>query len=229
MRRTSDDGMNPKVTATRERPILFSGPMVRAIMAGRKTQTRRLVHERMYLIVDGDEDTGRVIEQSDADFGALATEHARCPYGQPGDRLWVRETWARLAGNGRVVFRDDVPQDRRPKMKWQPSIFMPRQISRITLEVSGARVERLLDISEDDARAEGVDVKHIGSFSHPYLGGRVDGRPAAHSYFVLWDEINGKRAACETNPWVWVISFRRVDAVDGGPKFTIEPEEKAKP
>ena len=131
-----------------------------------------------------------------------------CPYGVTGDRLWVRETWARLTGNGhRFVYRadgedprtgwDEVEPAQRPRMTWTPSIHMPRVASRITLEVTDVRVERLQAISEEDARAEGIALEPAILPGH-----------AAGCFSRLWDEINGKRAPWSSNPWVWAVTFR---------------------
>lgn len=188
----------------KERPILFSTPMVRAIVEGRKTVTRRVAK-----LPHGSE---------------VWAERARkpeqiCPYGVPGDRLWVRETWALLTGNGhRYVYRadgddprtgwEDVPAERRPRMVWRPSIHMPRAVSRITLEVVSVRVERLHDITEEDARAEGI-------MTGVPLNATINGEPGTvwvfdpvKAFQMLWDEINGKRAPWLTNPWVWRVDFR---------------------
>ena len=204
----------------RERPILFSGEMVRAILDGRKSQTRRLVvgpkrHG------GGDvqwADRGDVGLHSPAPeenaprvFGALfrnsstgADRLIACPYGQPGDRLWVRETWRntsdRTGEPSHPPYEYAVDyQGVRNIGRWRPSIHMPRAASRITLEVTGARVERVQDISEDDAIAEGID--------------RDDSVFAPRTAFsVLWQELNGGRGyGWDRNPWVWVIEFRRVD------------------
>lgn len=182
----------------KERPILFSGPMVRAILEGRKTQTRRIWKPRknwqdecedgysMPHFVDGD---GEFHDQP-------------CPYGQPGDRLWVRETW-RVADGGtkyyeyaadRSVLREAV--DEACCLKWKPSIHMKRAASRITLEVVAVRVERLQEITPGDAVAEGI--------------GHSDVDAAVVSYSSLWDRING-RGSWDANPWVWVVEFRKVE------------------
>lgn len=214
-----------------ERPILFSGQMVRAILEGRKCQTRRIVKpmppcdrekrvERFHPAVTnrrGEEVPGPEI------FGAYCDCEwgARCPFGEPGDRLWVRETWCyahpdyhdeaegRRRGDRPVreypapwwchyAATDDVDEP-----KWKPSIHMPRWASRITLEVTRVRVERLQDISEADARAEGIDPgTSICDF---------EATPARDDFARLWDSINGKRAPWASNPYVWVISFRRVE------------------
>lgn len=155
----------------KERPILFSGPMVRAILDGRKTQTRRLIKP------------GRP-----------------CPYGQAGERMWVREAWGRHPESHTIVYKADA--DRPPHFigkscepKWRPSIHMPRAYSRILLEITGVRRERLHDISNGDALAEGVE---------PRLG-----HSAAYCFSLLWESIHGPNA-WDVNPWVWVIEFKKL-------------------
>lgn len=202
----------------KELPILFSASMVRAILASTKSVTRRTVHERMYLVVDGDEDTGRVVEQSDPDFGVLATEHARCPYGGPGDRLWVKETWRPtcVAGAGvhvvsyaadeenRTFHPDQIDADwTMPKAAARGNVsplYLPRWASRVLLEVISVRVERLQDLTEEDARAEGVTRDGLVT----------NGQPYRTAFARLWDEINGKKACWSSNPHVWRVEFRRV-------------------
>ena len=169
-----------------ERPILFSAQMVRALLNGTKTQTRRIVK------------VPRRMEGFTSPAGALVDFD--CPYGKPGDRLWVRETFSYDA---KLHFRGD----RGPCWYWadgnpeygdwtkpRPSIHMPRWASRITLEVTGMRVERLNDISSVDAMAEGVAVDS----------------PAAHqavsAYKDLWESINGE-GSWTANPFVWVVEF----------------------
>lgn len=211
----------------KERPILFSGAMVRAIRDGRKTQTRRVVvdraeHHVAYVgwLEDGNRGPGWYAQE------IASVRHAdtpiRCPYGGVGDRLWVRETYCPLYfgdipsdGTNRHGYRADFDASkvgdvvREPK--WTPAIFMRRDDSRITLEVTGVRVERLLQISEEDASSEGVEARHVGEFRHPDLpGGCATDRPAAHSFLVLWESNNGKRVSWQLNPWVWAITFKRV-------------------
>lgn len=250
----------------KERPILFSAPMVRAILGGTKTQTRRIVklpHQnplgQWEPITIGGPNGGRTAEGSTIpEQGAIW--HTRtgdtmlCPYGMPSDRLWLRETWMPDAPRDGswpdVEFfgckgapLDLIPERfRKPEhclfrstwngselVGWKPSIHMPRWASRILLEVTGVRVERLQDISETDAIAEGIEPNWIGDLSVgpngfggqgwvPDCGWRhytnsIDGDPAytpIESYRSLWESINGA-GSWEANPWVWVIEFRRVD------------------
>lgn len=135
----------------RERPILFSGPMVRAILAGTKTQTRRLLQGEFQSFEEGWSLNGKEPRLLREDW---------CPYGAPGDRLWARETW-RQGDGGSAYFRADEEWnaeggDGPAGIGWRPSIFMPRHFSRLTLEVTEVRVQRLQEISEADAEAEGI-------------------------------------------------------------------------
>lgn len=207
-----------------ERPILFSAPMVRAILDGHKTQTRRIIKSRSrkhpsYCLVDyGDgwwpylSDDGESSVTDDGMEQAIA-----CPYGEAGDRLWVKETWGYdQADNGgdrhwkRLVYRADPgaePLDNGEPIPWTPSIHMPRWASRITLEVAGVRAEALQDISEADAKAEGAPDYEEG-IDHPPPG--ADHEWSFRGSFIrLWESINGP-GSWDANPWVWVIEFRRV-------------------
>ena len=208
----------------RERPILFSAPMVRAILAGTKTVTRRIVTSEH---VDDAAIWAQCADKPGTWESGIASgapgsfghgEYVRCPYGVPGDRLWVRETHARFSvGEGMdrpvpecVAYRAtcdgdyfDYVNGRGEVMnlkvtKWTPSIFMPRWASRITLDVVSVRVERLHAITEDDAKLEGVE-----PFRHP---------SGAHSYrdafAILWDDINGDRVPFDESPWVWRVEFK---------------------
>lgn len=176
----------------KERPILFSAPMVRALLDGSKTQTRRVVKPRHLAQID--------LSRG----GCVANWSKPMPYGQPGDRLWVREAFARIDGQTRPWIETDYRAtyqhgDRLGdtlgiKKRWKPSIHMPRHASRITLDVAGVRVERLNDISEADALAEGI--------THSTLNDpRVE-------YRWLWESINGPESWA-ANPWVWVICFKK--------------------
>lgn len=171
----------------KERPILFSASMVRAVLEGRKTQTRRVIK----LNSDGRAQLyGKNWHLSDSD----AIE--ACPYGIVGDRLWVREAWAQDL-DCEVFYSADHQIKPSTIEKWRPSIFMPKSISRITLELTDVRVEHLQSITYIDAMNEGVN----------YEKGYQDPR---ESYQHLWDSINGKKYPWSSNPWIWVIEFHTV-------------------
>jgi hypothetical protein len=187
-----------------ERPILFSAPMVRALLDGSKTQTRRVVKP-----------TPEWIGQSGvlSYRGRVGLPHALCPYGQPGDRLWVRETHMDLGAC--YLYRADAAAEQEraivaPRQPWRPAIHMPRAASRITLEITGVRVERLQDISEDDALAEGCSSTAIVHED----GEDYTGHYASEEYQDLWESINGP-GSWEANPWVWVVEFKRLDQKKG--------------
>lgn len=174
----------------KERPILFSGPMVRAILAGRKTQTRRIVKPQSAVLTD----------QMARRLGVRppAVENAAvipCPYGQAGDRLWVREAWALHPETGSLLYKaDDAAPD---NIKWKPSIHLPRKHSRILLEVIDTGVERLKSISREDAQAEGTD-------SDPETNCPID------RFFNYWCYLNGFDS-WDANPWVWVVKFKKLE------------------
>jgi hypothetical protein len=191
----------------KETPILFSGEMVRAILDGRKTQTRRICKPRF----DGRTPcehfepvvvNGQYYMMRHCNHGS---ECRPCPYGVVGDRLWVRETWAKCAGHtdcGGIYFRADVADNIGAKVdRWRPSIYMPRHASRITLKITWVRVERLQEITEADAWAEGVTREAAGAEA-----------PTGRDCFeMLWDSINANRGyGWAVNPWVWVVEFKRV-------------------
>lgn len=219
----------------KEIPILFSGQMVRAILDGRKTMTRRIMKQQppaatvdMRLHGDDwlpgwDDDDCAGCYVAHGDIG----DRMRCPYGQPGDRLWVRETWCPYPeeSTGRIWYRatDERSHDRwrdnsaRPHLyNWCPSIHMPRYASRITLEVVSVRAERLHDINEMDARAEGApaiaadDARIVPA---DILARLRDLHTPSYTlgFASVWMEINGP-GSWYTNPWVWVVEFRRVEA-----------------
>lgn len=188
----------------RERQILFSGPMVRAILDGAKTQTRRIAKIEYrprspwpFVVRTGP--TSSMHFPTIDEFNRAAP--AWCPYGEPGDRLWVRETWKRATIGGAFLYRADYP-GAEGSLPWRPSIFMPREACRLVLEVTGVRVERIQDISHADAIAEGV--------VHAMGLGPASAIPAA-DFKKRWNELNAKRGfGWDANPWVWVIEFRRV-------------------
>jgi hypothetical protein len=220
-----------------DRPILFSAEMVRAILDGRKTQTRRTMKiqpwpdatvevgpyhphwiDRNGESQPGPSTFGAVWDHQDIVNGGDAG--LRCPYGAPGDTLWVREAWRAWSQY------DDWPPSRLPpgvdvqyiadasatwSSRYRSPRFMPRWASRITLEVKGVRAERLQDISEDDARAEGAMWHDGGTYWHSgWRHDYSDVHADAYSSFArLWNNINGP-GAWDANPWVWVISFERV-------------------
>ena len=186
----------------KERPILFSAPMVKALLAGTKTQTRRVVKpqpvpSRTDLSLWGwHADDGMMVrtDEADGDIGP------RCPYGQPGDRLWVRETWQTAWSKYGVIYRADADDDshlpKEGRMAWRPSIYMPRNLSRITLEITAVRVERLQEINRGDAMEEGCPFQNLATGDDP-----------RQWYADLWQQINGP-GSWDANPWVWVLEFQ---------------------
>lgn len=209
----------------KERPILFSAPMVRAILEGRKTVTRRPVK-------------GIALEWLRPDgFTPEFTADPRnqlCPYGQPGDRLWVRETTeideqtsdgvvlSRYSADGEpVLYSDsDDPEYDGTVAHWdyprrsRPSIHMPRWACRILLEITAVRVERLQDISDAQIGAEGIDLDALADGQDRYdmchAGSGAEGRPTLQTAWRhLWQSVNGLES-WTTNPWVWVVEFKRV-------------------
>ncbi len=223
----------------RERPILFNGAMVRAILEGRKTVTRRVVKPKQAGRITGAAGPGMAAEYLGIDNdGCGCFSILQCPYGQPGDRLWVRETWSdvNMCGAPALAYRADSDirdlmaeelfldedgafnyVDQRWKKydfccwyadlhqaRWRPSIHMPRWASRIMLEITNVRVERLQAITEVQAKAEGVlscenDIDPDGNDYSPY-----------ELFSALWVSINGHES-WHANPWVWVVEFKRVE------------------
>ena len=214
----------------KELPILFRGEMVKAILEGRKTQTRRLVKfpgkkdSKHQLLMHNDMQTvypmprfGFVFWSGDPgrEFSDLAyrdsVDGLRCPYGQPGDRLWVRETWQKHNG---LIYAADYSRELKKNsiIKWRPSIFMPRWASRITLEVVSVRVERVQDISLDDCLSEGIDDKVLAYPGVDRLTLRIMATDQLrHRFGILWDKINAARGfGWDANPWVWAVEFKKV-------------------
>lgn len=184
------------MTAPRERPILFSGPMVRAILEGHKTQTRRVVRWPF----SGQPNADEMDNAGDCVTIIARGKFVKCPFGEVGDRLWVRETFATYSGDGGtsgLLYRADPMFDTTTVFDWtwKPSIHMPRWASRLSLEITQVRVERIQDITEEDAQAEGRTLQDFGSGGPGYF---------PHT----WDALNAKRGfSWEANPWVWVIGF----------------------
>lgn len=223
----------------KERPIVFAGREVRAMLDGRKTQARRVVRwPNAAVNADGcvvmppgvGTEQWWPCSRVDGDEKPL-----RCPYGTPGSKLWVRETFAleHLGEDGeRVVYRIDraarwvaegetihyLESSYKPA-RWTPAVQMPRRLSRLALDVTGVRVQRLQDISEDDACAEGLKV--TGPTANQ-AGEVIDDRPGylghgslwhdpRRAFETIWDSVNGKSAQWSSNPWVWVLEFKRVE------------------
>jgi hypothetical protein len=255
--------VTPSGPAIPEKPILFSGAMVKAILAGQKSQTRRTCSSaRWWRHVDFV--AGRGDSKDDPENWGYADEYGDywtlkgqenggsgelpCPYGRRGTRLWVRETfalesnydldsadayppphadgrpikWTDDDDHGRVwhqphyratdpephiVCDDDKREDGDDLTRWRPSIFMPRWASRITLEITDVRVQRVAEISEEDAIAEGIAVDEC---HHVVRADGLNWGGARGDYAVLWESINGKRPGCSwaDNPFVWAISFQ---------------------
>lgn len=192
----------------KDHPILFSGEMVSAILEARKTQTRRIVKPQP------DKD-GISLDIERHQYQDTSERVYRCPYGEPGGRLWVRETHMAF-DLGRIHYRSDYLQDPRGDREhgvvWTPSIHMPRWASRLTLIITGIRVERLQDISDQDARAEGAesyDVSMLSEDEMQLLDAPLLDRssPYKNGFAMLWDSINRTQASWDSNPWVWVVSF----------------------
>ena len=258
----------PSVTerTVREKPILFSGSMVCGIIEDRKGQTRRTRGlDRINAAPDDWQLEGLVTRTVPSDAAKRGTwcfahrhgeqelAYIRCPYGRPGDRLWVRETWAAefnwpdergdevrsweempaafrgLKSLDRVYFAADqtvyAPTADRAaltdgpvgdadsfpeKLRFRPSIFMPRWASRITLEITEVRVERVQEITNDDARSEGVPECDTPGHDDCFYG--ASGQAYQCGFQVLWDSINASRGyGWDANPYVWAITFKRLD------------------
>ena len=204
----------------KEIPILFSTPMVQAILAGRKKQTRRVaavpVHDHYGTdIMDWGlskhpyKKDGKWLYNVQSDVDSYNTFELKAKYGQPGDLLWVRETWRGIEQDyGLPRYEYKATESINLTDKWKPSIHMPKEAARIWLQVTDIRVERLHDITEDDAIAEGVE--KLGDFVFPYkhyASNTASCVDAKTSFRTLWQEINGDES-WEANPWLWVISFK---------------------
>ena len=199
-----------------DRPILFSGEMVKAILEGRKTQTRRVIKPQPETVMDGEIDCAG--NQCGYSWvlswkGHELSPWRDCPYGNPGDVLWVRETWTDLRGMGfgndpntdkpwHYAYAADIKpgSDKEYGVKWRPSIHMPREAARLFLRVKRVRVERLQDIMPDDVLREGL--WDVGTET-----------AALDAFAELWNSIYAKRGyGWNTNPWVWVVEFEQRDA-----------------
>lgn len=246
------------LTPIKSRPILFSAPMVNAILNGSKTQTRRIVKPQPsteathfnFNPTSWPKSPWCARFRIDTEIEQYEiTDGYKCPYGKVGDRLWVRETWVETTNINRLdpwpnrphmindadedyvmsayIYRADgewqwCDEDgsSTERSYWKPSIFMPRPVSRILLEITDIRVERLQDISDEDAVAEGIlatdKAYKIGSAYFDYSGtlgaqGYNYNSPIA-SFKTLWQSINGEDS-WNDNPWVWVVDFKKVETL----------------
>ncbi|WP_048271619.1 ASCH domain-containing protein [Klebsiella variicola] len=222
------------MTKITERGMIFNGEMVRAILDGRKTQTRRIMKPqpepcprgghwwpsnvfKTMLHVEEEMQNGK------GGWGGLVGD--ACPFGDVGDRIWVRETWAEAGASApdlklyRANYPEHVPSiyENVPpaeEIRWTPSIHMPRTASRIQMEISDVRVERLNAISEEDAEAEGIDMEALYDSQDCYdciADHNMTGRPTVTGAFkYLWESIYGEEG-WKSNPWVWVIEFKLVE------------------
>lgn len=218
-----------------ERGMIFNGEMVRAILDGQKTQTRRIIKD----CTVGRDPISKFIQIGKKFIGCYPEDVPElirecCPYGVPGDRIWVRETF-----QGPLFDYEQMESDLEDRSKfekpefcqyaadgkpapeyydaddnlhcgWRPSIHMPRWASRITLEITGVRVEQLKSISEEEARSEGVARLREGFWKHYQPGWTQHQLSAKGSFATLWDSIYGS-GEWDRNPWVWVIEFKRIE------------------
>lgn len=188
----------------KERGMIFNSEMVRAILDGRKTQTRRPVK---FPILD--RNLGCELAGNELAGELSAGNYLNSAFGKPGDRIWVRETWARYnidQNSHDIAYRATTPADWPEEGRWRPSIHMPRWASRITLEITGVRVERLNSISQEDAQAEGMELTGWRpTYSDPDSGGEV--WTPYDNFAQLWESIYGEES-WKANPWVWVIEFK---------------------
>ncbi len=223
----------------KKRPILFSGAMVRALLAGTKTQTRRSVKPQPKEDSSIDGTRGLVVNGHVTDAIGWAAWNP-CPYGRPGDRLWVRESWQgpllqefEIDADPDWHYASHIHQYQNPahceyaadggpkpeytdaddvmRQGWRPSIHMPRWASRITLEITGVRVERLQDISIEDAKAEGAwgpDDSIVQKVAD-HFGIDIFAANPRKAFQMLWEQINGPDS-WDANPWVWAIEFKRL-------------------
>lgn len=242
LKRRMNDGRGIEM---KKRPILFRGEMVEAILAGKKTQTRSPVRwrsKRAEEVDDGESEGNLLFETPGGGWWPFYVYDGMevplsCPYGAPGERLWVKETFRPWwdenelycciqyrADNGLMKpkisdinigerFQEECEATRRPqvdgnKIPWKPSIFMPRWACRITLEITGVRVEQLSEISEKDCWREGF--RPVSGAHGNVVGLNPNGRQRFQTYY---ENINGP-GSWEKNPWVWVIDFKRI-AVNG--------------
>ena len=205
--------------------MIFNAEMVRALLDGRKTQTRRPIKWKQTRFTEiGEREDGSKWPWSEDAEHACDFWHP-CPFGAVGDRIWVRETWAEAGASApdlklyRANYPEHVPSiyENVPpaeEIRWTPSIHMPRWASRILLEITDVRVERLNAISEEDAEAEGINMEALYDSQDCYdciADHNMTGRPTVTGAFkYLWESIYGEEG-WKSNPWVWVIKFKRIE------------------
>ena len=214
----------------KSKPILFSTPMVQAILEGRKTQTRRVVkgvNDHYYQsLVNHASGKHTFVMNGNYSPEPKGVIEKKCPFGQVGDVLWIRETWQNSDNNVYYHYKADFTE---PGKGWKPSIFMPKDAARIWLKITNVRVERLNEISDEDAIKEGIDFEIFNDESDTFIyrnylkgkdfysfseygwnfGKEIHSAPVA-SYCSLWEKINGD-GSWNANPWVWVIEFERIE------------------
>ncbi|ELC6409450.1 hypothetical protein Q8V89_002911 [Enterobacter hormaechei] len=221
-----------------ERGMIFNSDMVRAILDGRKTQTRRIIKD----CTVGRDPISKFIQIGKKFIGCYPEDVPElirecCPYGVPGDRIWVRETFQGPLFDFEQMeaYQEDSSKFKKPEFcvykadgkpapeffdaddnlhcGWRPSIHMPRWASRITLEITGVRVEQLKSISEEEARSEGIARLREGFWNHYQPGWTQHQLSARGSFATLWDSIYGF-GDWDRNPWVWVVEFKRIEGDD---------------
>lgn len=212
-------------------PILFSTPMVQAILDGRKSQTRRIIdpqpmlHNEIIKLPMEIDQYGKEMEQwMKKGYKSIVTSGPasgyvipKCRYGQPGDVLWVRETWAKNY-DGTFDYKAGYPFTS-PQGGWKPNIHMPKAACRIFLEVKAIQVERLQDISNMNAMNEGIECLDHGVHWKNYLSDEISCfLNPKHSFESLWKSINGPES-WDSNPWVWVIDFKRIEKPTNWPSL----------
>lgn len=206
----------------KQRPILFSTPMVQAILEGRKTMTRRVVKPQpVDMMYEDENELVGLSEGKSAVMCAGLQQVIQCPYGKPGDILWVRETWGNYGVKyGYYIYKtitaalnEEFVKTRLYQGRWKPSIHMPKEACRLYLRITDVRIERLQDISEADAIAEGIETDNKGHYKcyEKNVGlSEFELETPFWSFSSLWTSINGSES-WESNPWVWVIEFKRIE------------------
>lgn len=208
-------------TAIKERPILFSAAMVRAILEGRKTQTRRIMkaqpmedwrpysYGELHKMEDDGPNPDKVIGWGPVNDDGL--EGYKFPYGQPGDRLWVRETFSLDESCKGTIPYYRATDHESCGQPWKPAIHMPRWASRIMLEITNVEAQRLQSITQNEAEAEGMVPPLHPDGARKNVEKLKPGESCRGQYADLFDSINGN-GTWQNNPWVWVISFKKLDA-----------------